>query len=210
MTRSRTSSGSSSSGDGGRNRRRSGAGRDDSKRTNSGSRSWNRPGARSGAGGIATIALMSALALIFSYVEAIIPYSPGVPGIKLGIANIVTVIALYRLSAKHAAGVNAIRIVVAGLLFNGVFAMLYSLAGAALSLTGMILAKRTGLFSTSGVSMIGGVLHNLGQIIVAAILIDDIRMFYYFPVLIISGLICGVVIGVVAQIVIDRLDRAAL
>jgi heptaprenyl diphosphate synthase len=153
---------------------------------------------------------MSALALIFSYVEAIIPYSPGVPGIKLGIANIVTVIALYRLSAKHAAGVNAIRIVVAGLLFNGVFAMLYSLAGAALSLTGMILAKRTGLFSTSGVSMIGGVLHNLGQIIVAAILIDDIRMFYYFPVLIISGLICGVVIGVVAQIVIDRLDRAAL
>ena len=110
---------------------------------------------------VARVALMASLALIFSYIEAIIPYNPGIPGIKLGIANIVTVIALYRFSWKEAACVSVIRIVIAGLLFNGVFGMLYSLAGAVLSLIGMILLKKTGLFSVTGVSMAAGVLHYL-------------------------------------------------
>ena len=154
---------------------------------------------------VAVTALLAALALIFSYVEAIIPYNAGIPGVKLGIANIVTVIALYRISAKEAAMVNFIRIIIAGLLFNGLFGMLYSLAGASLSLAGMILLRKTDLFSMTGVSMAGGVLHNMGQLIVAVMIIEDTRMFMYFPVLMFSGIISGIAVGVAAQLVSDRI-----
>ena len=126
---------------------------------------------------IARVGLMASLALIFSYIEAIIPYNPGIPGIKLGIANVVTVIALYKFGPKDAVAVSAIRIVIAGLLFNGLFGMLYSLAGAALSLAGMIALKKTGLFSVTGVSMAAGVLHNLGQLLIAAALIEGVALF---------------------------------
>ena len=153
---------------------------------------------------VATTALLASLALILSYVEAIIPYTPGIPGIKLGIANLIAVVALYKLSAKHAVMLNAIRIVVAGLLFTGVFGMLYSLVGATISLVGMILLKKTELFSVTGVSMAGGFLHNMGQLAIAAIIISDIRIFYYLPVLMISGTIAGVAIGIAAELVIRR------
>lgn len=151
---------------------------------------------------IARVALMASLALIFSYVEAIIPYNPGIPGIKLGIANIVTVIALYKFSWKEAACVSVIRIVIAGLLFNGVFGMFYSLAGAVLSLIGMIILKKTGLFSVTGVSMAAGVLHNLGQLLVAAALIEDLRIFFYFPVLLFSGIAAGILVGIASQMIL--------
>jgi heptaprenyl diphosphate synthase len=159
--------------------------------------------------GITSVALMVALALIFSYIEAIIPYNPGIPGIKLGIANIVTVVALYRYSAKHAAAVSVLRVLLAGLLFTGAFAMLYSLAGAVVSLIGMILLKKTGLFSVAGVSMAGAVLHNTGQILVATFLIDDVRMLYYFPVLLFSGIVTGLIIGIMAHIILTRLPKSA-
>ena len=148
---------------------------------------------------------MASLALIFSYVEAIIPYSPGVPGIKLGIANIVTVIALYKFGPKDAAAVSIIRIVIAGLLFNGLFGMLYSLAGAAVSLIGMILLKKTDLFSVVGVSMAAGVLHNLGQLLMAAALISDLRIFFYFPVLLFSGIAAGIIVGIVSAYILRTL-----
>ena len=154
---------------------------------------------------IARVGLMAALALIFSYVEAIIPYNPGIPGVKLGIANVVTVIALYRFGPKDAAAVSVIRIVVAGLLFNGLFGMLYSLAGAALSLIGMIALKKTGLFSVTGVSMAAGVLHNLGQLLMAAALIDDLRIFFYFPVLMFSGIAAGILVGIISALVLKAL-----
>ena len=154
---------------------------------------------------IARVGLMAALALIFSYIEAIIPYNPGIPGVKLGIANVVTVIALYRFGPKDAAAVSVIRIVVAGLLFNGLFGMLYSLAGAALSLIGMIALKKTSLFSVTGVSMAAGVLHNLGQLLMAAALIDDLRIFFYFPVLMFSGIAAGILVGVISVLVLKAL-----
>lgn len=154
---------------------------------------------------IARVGTMAALALIFSYVEAIIPYNPGVPGIKLGIANVVTVVALYRFGAKDAAAVSVIRVVLAGLLFNGVFGMLYSLAGALLSLLGMILLKKTDLFSVVGVSMAAGVLHNLGQLLVASALIEDLRIFFYFPVLMFSGIAAGILVGIVSALVLRAL-----
>lgn len=150
---------------------------------------------------------MSSLALIFSYVEAIIPFNAGIPGVKLGIANIVTVIALYKLSIKHAAIVSFIRIMVAGFLFSGLFGAIYSLAGATVSLIGMIFLKKTGKFSIAGVSMAGGVLHNLGQLLVASFLIKDLRIFFYFPILLFSGLASGIAIGIAVTLIMRVLPK---
>ena len=160
---------------------------------------------RSVAKTVAHIALLTSLALIFSYVEAIIPYNPAIPGIKLGIANVVTVIALYKFGWKDAACVSVLRIVLAGLLFNGVFGMLYSLAGALVSFVGMLLLKKSKIFSIVGVSMAGGVLHNLGQLLVAAALIEDLRIFFYFPVLLFSGIVSGIAIGIAATLILKKI-----
>jgi len=118
-------------------------------------------------------------------------------------------IALYRYGSKEAVCVSVVRIVIAGLLFNGAFGMLYSLAGAAVSLTGMILLKKTDLFSVTGVSMAAGVLHNLGQLLVAAALIEDLRIFSYFPVLLFSGTVAGIVVGIAAAMILPVLNKAS-
>ena len=115
---------------------------------------------------LAYSALLAALALIFSYVEVLIPFNFGIPGVKLGIANLVVIIALYYLGPRYAFTINMFRVIVAGLLFSGLFGCLYSLAGALLSFCMMLLTKKTGLFSVTGVSICGGVFHNLGQILV--------------------------------------------
>ena len=144
---------------------------------------------------IAMAALLAALALIFSYVEAMIPSPVAIPGVKLGVANLVILIALYQLDFKYAIAINLVRIVVSGLLFSGVFGILYSLAGGMLSLIVMWLLKKTGLFSIVGVSMAGGVAHNIGQILVASAVVSDLKMFAYLPVLMFSGIISGILIG---------------
>lgn len=153
-------------------------------------------------------AILTALAMIFSYIEAILPFSIGIPGIKLGIANIVVVIALYKIGVKAALTINVIRIFVAGFLFSGVFGILYSLAGGFLSLFVMIILKKSNLFSIVGVSLAGGVAHNLGQIITAAILVSNIKIFVYFPVLIFAGLVSGIIIGIVSGLVLDKTEKA--
>ena len=150
-------------------------------------------------------ALLAALALIFSYIEVLIPFNPGIPGIKLGIANLVIIIALYYLGPRYALTVNFVRILIAGLLFNGLFGALYSLAGALLSLTVMVTLKKTGIFSVTGVSMAGGVAHNLGQLLVAAFLVSNIKIFVYFPVLLFSGMICGTAIGCLSYLILRKL-----
>ena len=157
---------------------------------------------------IAFTALLAAVALIFSYVEVLIPLPVGIPGVKLGIANLVVLIALYECGMKPALAVNLIRILVAGLLFTGLFGAVYSLAGAALSLLVMALLKRTGLFSVVGVSMAGGVAHNIGQLLVAAALISDLRIFLYLPVLMFSGLVSGILIGFLCWYVLRALAPA--
>lgn len=154
---------------------------------------------------IAMCGLMASLGLIFSYVEVLFPISIGIPGVKLGIANLVVIIALYKLGAKYAFSINVIRILVAGLLFNGAFGALYSLAGAVLSFAVMCCLKKTNLFSMVGVSMAGGVAHNLGQLLVAATIIENLKIFIYFPVLLVSGMITGIVIGIVSHIVMQKL-----
>ena len=158
---------------------------------------------------IAIAGLLAAVALIFSYVEILFPVFIGVPGVKLGIANIVIIIALYYLDGRYALAINVVRVFIAGLLFSGVFGILYSLAGALLSLGTMVLLKRTERFSVTGVSIAGGVTHNLGQILVAAVVVGNIKIFVYFPVLIISGVISGAVIGVLAQLILLRLRNTS-
>ncbi|HIV80784.1 MAG TPA: Gx transporter family protein [Candidatus Avanaerovorax faecigallinarum] len=158
-------------------------------------------------GRIAVSAMFAALALIFSYIEAILPLSTGIPGVKLGIANLVVILALYNMNFRYAMGINVIRILVAGLLFNGLFGALYSLAGGVVSLTVMWLLKRTGLFSMAGVSMAGGVAHNMGQLLVASALVSNLKMFVYLPVLMFSGIAAGILIGITASVVNGRVPK---
>lgn len=155
----------------------------------------------------AVSAILACLALIFSYVEAIIPFSAGIPGVKLGIANLVILIALYEMGPRYAFAVNAVRILVAGLLFNGLFGALYSLAGGLLSFLVMWGLKKTGLFSMTGVSMAGGVAHNMGQLLVASAIVANLKMFLYFPILMFSGLASGIAIGIVSQIIYQRVPK---
>ncbi len=154
-----------------------------------------------------TIALMgicAAIAMVLSYVESLIPLSFAVPGIKLGLANIAVVFVLYKLGAKEAVLVSLIRILWMAILFGNFLTLAYSVAGAVLSLTAMILLKRSERFSTVGVSVVGGILHNAGQILVAAIVMDTAQIAYYLPVLCVSGIAAGVAIGLVSALLIKR------
>ena len=156
---------------------------------------------------IATGAVLTSLALIFSYVEFLVPIPLGIPGIKLGLANIIIVFALYMLDAKYAFAINIVRITLSGLLFGSVFSIFYALAGGLLSLLAMFLAKKTNLFSVCGVSMAGGVFHNLGQILVAMIVVATPQVLLYFPVLIFAGIATGIVNGILATLIMSRLKK---
>lgn len=152
-------------------------------------------------------AALTALALIFSYVEFLLPIPMPIPGIKLGLANVVVIVALYSLGTASALSVNILRILLSGLLFGNLFAILYSLAGGLFSFLVMWLLKKTDLFSIAGVSMAGGVAHNLGQLIVAALVVSNAKLFYYFPALLFAGMFIGILIGIVAWLVCKRLPK---
>lgn len=154
---------------------------------------------------IATAAVLAALALIFSYIEFLVPLSLGLPGIKLGLANIVIVVALYKLGSRTALLVNVTRILLAAALFGSIFSGLYSLAGGLLSFAAMAFLRRTGLFSTAGVSMAGGVFHNMGQLLIAALIVESYQIFYYFPLLLLAGLATGIVNGIIATLILRAL-----
>lgn len=151
--------------------------------------------------------IFATLALIFSYIERLVPLDIGVPGVKLGLSNIIVIIALYTLGTKYALGINVFRIFIGGLLFSGVFAIAYSLAGGLLSFAVMYGLKKTGLFSIVGVSMAGGVFHNIGQILMAALVIANVKIMLYMPVLIISGMITGILIGILSFNLIKPLKK---
>ncbi len=147
-----------------------------------------------------------ALALIFSYVETLIPIHFGIPGVKLGLANLIIVIALYKMKTRDVYMLSVTRAVLAGFLFGNLASILYSLSGGLLSLTVMILLKKSGKFSVMGISIAGGVFHNIGQLIIAMLVVETFSVAYYFPVLLISGLITGAVIGIVANEMLKRLS----
>ena len=156
---------------------------------------------------IARYALLVALAMVLSWVESLVPLSTAVPGMKLGLTNLVVLFALYRMNAADTIGISLIRVVLVSITFGNAYAFAYSFAGAVLSFIIMWGLKKSGKFSSVGVSVAGGVGHNLGQIMVAAIVLRTGGIFYYFPVLLVSGILAGVAIGVVGGIIVRRLNR---
>ena len=148
--------------------------------------------------------VFTALALIFSYVELLIPIQFGVPGMKLGLANLVIVIFLYKRNAKEAMLLSVVRILLAGLMFSNLFSILYSLAGGILSLIVMAVLKKLETFSVIGVSIAGGIAHNMGQLVIAMVVVETYRIGYYFPILLITGMVTGILIGVISNEVLKR------
>lgn len=159
---------------------------------------------------IAFLGLCVALSMILSYFESLIPPLVAVPGVKVGLPNLVMIFMLYKIGPKETVAVSLVRVVLVSILFGSVVSMIYSLVGAALSLTGMILLKKTGKFSTMTVSVVGGVLHNIGQIITAMVIMETSQIVFYLPVLLISGTIAGVVIGLTASLIVKRMERIKL
>lgn len=149
--------------------------------------------------------VFTALALLFSYIESLIPFHIGIPGVKLGLANLIIVVVLYKTEYKQAYLLSVTRVILAGFLFGNLFSILYSLAGGLLSLSMMILAKRKDGYSVTGVSVIGGVFHNVGQILMAMLVTESWKLIYYLPVLLLFGVLTGIVIGVVSKEMLNRL-----
>lgn len=154
---------------------------------------------------VALTGVFIALALVLSYLESLIPVFAAVPGIKLGIANIVTMLAMYKLGVKPAIVISVGRIVLSGILFGNLYVIIYSLAGGVLSICVMIILKKIKLFSVVGVSVAGAVAHNAGQIIVAVFLMENVNILYYLPVLIISGGIAGTMVGILTVYIIKNI-----
>lgn len=152
---------------------------------------------------LTVLALLTAAAMILSYVESLLP-SPGIPGVKLGLANIAVIFALYRLGTGPAFAVSLIRVAMVSLLFGSLGALAYSLAGAVLSLAVMSLLRRWDRFSTVGVSVAGGVSHNLGQILMAMWMLETSRLIWYLPALILSGLGGGILVGLCGALLVKR------
>lgn len=159
---------------------------------------------------VAYFGVFTALTLIFSYVETLIPIHLGIPGVKLGLANLIIVITLYKMGVKEAYILSVVRVVLAGFIFGNMFSILYSMAGGLLSLTVMIFLKKTDEFSIMGISMAGGVFHNIGQLIMAAIVLESLSITYYLPVLLISGVLTGFLIGFIANEMLKRLVNMSI
>ncbi len=155
---------------------------------------------------ITLLSLFCALAMIMSYLESLIPL-PLPFGIKVGLPNIIIVFILYRVGALSAFAVSIVRVILVSLLFGNALSLLYSLAGAVLSLTLMIILKSIKSFSTVGVSVIGGIAHNAGQIIVACIVMDTAQISYYLPILAIAGTVAGVLVGIAGNLLITKIRK---
>lgn len=156
---------------------------------------------------IAYLSMFLALALVCSYVETLIPFPIGIPGVKLGLTNIIVILVLYCIGEKEAILISILRILLSGFMFGNAFAIIYSLAGGILSFIFMMLMKRTKKFSVITVSVAGGISHNIGQMLLASILIESYYIVSYLPVLLISGTITGFLIGVLGQEIIIRIKR---
>ena len=156
----------------------------------------------------AYLGLLCAAAIILGYVESLFPVFVGVPGMKIGLPNLAVVMVLYLYSWKEAIAVSFVRILVIGFLFGNAFSIAFSLAGGMLSLLCMEAVRRFLKLSCTGVSMIGGVTHNLGQILVAMVVVENVRVGYYFSILAVTGLVTGILIGILAAELVKRIRRA--
>lgn len=156
---------------------------------------------------LTSLALFVSLAMILSFLEHQIPPLTAIPGIKLGLPNVAIVFVLYGIGEKEAVAVSLLRLLLVSILFGSMMSLLYGAAGAVLSLTVMVLLKKSGKFSYVTVSVTGGVCHNIGQIAVACFVTRTAELLYYLPMLLISGTVAGVLIGLLAGIVLKRMEK---
>ncbi len=156
---------------------------------------------------IALLGISAALAMVLSFAESLIPPLVAIPGIKAGLANLVIVFLLYKLGWQYAAAVSLVRVFLSSMLFGNLQVLVFSLAGAFLSLLGMALLKKAEAFSIISVSVLGGILHNIGQIAVACVWTTTPEVLYYLPVLLVSGTVAGIVIGIVSGLLVKRLEK---
>lgn len=157
---------------------------------------------------VAFLGLCTALALILAYVEILVqPLFPSLPGIKMGLPNIIIIFLLYRRSALSAICVSLLRIILVNMLFGNMMAFLYSLAGAVLSILVMIILKHLNVLSTVGVSVAGGVTHNIGQILMAMLLLETAQLGYYLAMLTFTGTIAGILVGLCGSILIKKIPQ---
>lgn len=159
---------------------------------------------------VAYYGIFAALAIMMGYVERLVPVPIPVPGVKLGLANVIIVIVIYFMGNKEGLGISVVRIIMAGLLFSGFASFLYSLAGAVLSYFAMVGAKKIKSMSIIGVSVIGGIAHNIGQIVVACAVVNNIKLIYYLPVLLVSGVLTGVLVGIVAKNALEYINKTGI
>lgn len=152
---------------------------------------------------VSVLAMFTTFAVVLSYVESLIPIV-GIPGAKLGLANLAIVLVLFFFSVRDAVLVSIVRIFIVGAMFGNLFSIAYSLAGALFSLVAMTIFKKTGRFQIPAISVIGAVFHNIGQLMVAALVVDNYSVIYYLPILFVVGIITGVLIGIVAEIIYVR------
>lgn len=158
---------------------------------------------------VAVFGVFTSLALILSYVELLIPINFGIPGMKLGLANLLVVILLYKGCPRDALLLSVIRILLSGLIFGNMFSIFYSLGGGLLSLAVMVFLKKTGQFTVAGISIGGGASH-VGQLLVAMFVVQTYQVGYYLPVLLIAGVITGAVIGILSAEVLKRTQSIRL
>ncbi len=158
---------------------------------------------------VAYTAVLTALAAVAGYIEMLMPVNIfGIPGVKLGLANIVSLVALFILGIPFAYLITVIRVILLGVMFGNMYSVLFGLCGGVLSMSVMILLKRTGLFTMTGLSAAGGAAHNLGQLFVAFVTLNGLKLKYYIPVLILAGTICGCIVGLLASVVTERLGHS--
>ncbi len=148
--------------------------------------------------------LLVAVAFLLSYIESLLPLSLGIPGVKLGLANLAVFAALYITNTKNALFVSVARIVLVSLTFGNTFSLIYSIAGGILSFVLMVLCKKSKAFSKIGVSIVGGVSHNVAQIAVAMCILETPELIWYLPALLISGTVAGAIIGLVGALILER------
>lgn len=152
------------------------------------------------------LSLCTALAMIMSYIESLFP-AFWVPGVKVGLPNIIIIFILYRIGTREAIAVSFARIFLNTLLFGNPLTLAYSLAGGFLSILSMIILKRIKAFSHLGVSVVGGIMHNTGQIIVACIIMETAQISLYLPILIITGILAGICVGLAGNLLIKRIKN---
>lgn len=153
---------------------------------------------------ISYVALFTSCGILFGYIEFLLPLPIGIPGVKIGLSNIVTVCSLYLMGPLASFIILLLRVLLSGLLFGNLFGIMYGLSGALISFLFMYLGKKLNIFSIFGVSILGGTMHNIAQLAVACMLISQLKLIYYIPVLLISGALAGLIVGFLSRIIINR------